>query len=788
MKPLGKYVLFTGVLGIASVASAYWLTDRLTPPAGIPPFEPWMLGLFVLITFAGQVAYVRVRHGSTSEELNFLEAAIAAALLSLEAHEALLAGLMGITLAEFFLRRTEVVKVAFNVGAWATSGSLMLVIYYSLTMGEDRFSWQGILALTISALAFAAWNLNALAHLLFVLGGAPRLRMVRSEWRLSSLIAVGGVGLGMTAVALSQVSWALLPFAFLPALALWYAYGAAAEHSEAEERNRWLVVLGGALARQGQSATMIPETGEALRRVVGAPHIAVFHPAGATLGDARAELILSAVQEEAGPRALTPAELPEDWRLGVVARLDLGGHEPGALLLGSTQQYRRSRIMGRSRGWSLAEADAPVLGALVAAVGSAMRAGAAFNALTEETAKLTAVVDNTSDGIAMIDDTGTIRIWSRTLERMTGVPAAAVLGQPATAAPPVVISLIEASATSQAPGERRNSEHVHLARADGEQLDVSLTTVAVRASITGRADEEPGQVAILTVHDETRERRVERMKSEFVATVSHELRTPLTPIKGYAAWLADHGDRVPLDTRTQRLRVIADSADHLNRLVDDLLIASQVSEGARLGVTIGIHDLGEVVTKAVAKFPALADRITLELPKEPVSIQCDPMRAGQCLSNLLQNAEKYTPEGTPLTIRAEVVGLRARIHVRDFGPGIPLEEQGRIFERFYRLEDPFTMRTGGAGLGLNIARELAIAMGGGLDVQTPESGPGADFVLHLATSAAPPVSLSSASAAIETTQGYRPDPRQAITPPGSGQVTTPDATMNPPQAPRLAAK
>ena len=116
-------------------------------------------------------------------------------------------------------------------------------------------------------------------------------------------------------------------------------------------------------------------------------------------------------------------------RPAFVTRLDMGTANPGALLIGSTDPYRPSRIAGRTRGWSLDEADAPVLGALVAAVGSAMRAGAAFNALSEETAKLTAVVDNTSDGIAMVDDAGQVRLWSQTMARMTGVEADQISGQ-----------------------------------------------------------------------------------------------------------------------------------------------------------------------------------------------------------------------------------------------------------------------------------------------------------------------------------------------------------------------
>ncbi len=788
MKPVERYVLATGFLGIAALVAAIAALRRLPVPEGIPDSPTWQaIVLFTILTFLGQVAYVRVRHGATTEELNFFEAAITAAILVLPANEVLFAGLLGMVLAEILIRR-KLLKVAFNVGSWATAASLMLVVYYGLAAGSERFSLQAVLAMSAGGLVFAAWNLAALALLMQVNGGPSTGSTIRDEWPLSALIGVGGVAVGTTAVALSTVSVALLPYVLLPVLALWYAYGAAVQHAEARERSIWLVKLGATLAAQGQDRSELLESARAIQQIVGATEARILDPddtAGSR--EPSAITVLSSLRGDSGPRALVADELPAGWKTGVATSLDLGTPVPGALLLGSTVPYRRSRFVGRTRGWSLAEADAPVLGALVAAVGSAMRAGAAFNALTEETAKLTAVVDNTSDGIAMIDDTDTIRLWSRTLERMTGVLSSDLVGHAADAAPLVVSTLLEASTAAQTASERR-TVHVQLVRADGEELDVSLTTVWVRASITGRPDEEPGWVSILTVHDETRERRVERMKSEFVATVSHELRTPLTPIKGYAPWLAAHGDRVPLAKRTQALRVIADSADHLSRLVDDLLIASQVSEGSRLGVTIGVQDLREVVTQAIAGFPGLAGRITLDLPEGDVSIQCDRVRAVQCLSNLLQNAQKYTPEDSPLEVRAEVTGMHARIHVRDHGSGIPVEERERIFERFYRREDPFTMRTGGAGLGLNIARELAVAMGGGLVVQSPESGPGAEFVLHLATTDAPPVNAGQRSIATDSVPGYRADPRLAGRPPGPPTGPPGDATMDAPQAHRLAAR
>jgi PAS domain S-box-containing protein len=400
-----------------------------------------------------------------------------------------------------------------------------------------------------------------------------------------------------------------------------------------------------------------------------------------------------------------------------------------------------------------------------------MRAGAAFDALTEETAKLTAVVDNTSDGIAMVDDSGRVRLWSQTMARMTGVDAGR-LDQDLDSAPEVVRTLVAAAREGRTHADGTPAPvQVHLVRDDGEQLDVSVSTVRIREASASAHSDESGWVSILTVHDETRERRVERMKTDFVATISHELRTPITPIKGYAHLLATRADRVTPEKRAQALRVISDRADHLSRLVDDLLLASQASEGARLAVELGIEDLGEVVEQAVTSFPQMSRRISVTLPSEPVLVQCDRIRAVQCLANLIGNAEKYAPAGSPVEIRVSVSGLQAHVHVRDHGPGIPDQEHDKVFERFYRREDPFTMRTGGAGLGLHIARELAVAMGGGLTLRNPAEGSGAEFVLHLLTSEAPAVGSTQVASPL----GGRGAPRPAS--PATEQG--PDGTMDP---------
>jgi signal transduction histidine kinase len=232
--------------------------------------------------------------------------------------------------------------------------------------------------------------------------------------------------------------------------------------------------------------------------------------------------------------------------------------------------------------------------------------------------------------------------------------------------------------------------------------------------------------------------------------------------------------------------MISDSSDRLARLVDDLLMASKVSGGTRLAIEMGVEDLDVLIRRAVSTFPQLADRITVELPEGQVRVQCDRDRAEQCLANLLGNAEKYTPAGTPISIRADVADTQVHIHVRDHGPGIPVSERDRVFERFYRREDPFTMRTGGAGLGLHIARELAVAMGGGLTLQAPTGGPGAEFVLHLATAEAPEVTAAQSAPPAHTTTAPNATPARIV---GQGAPHSPagDATMDQPQGSPLGA-
>jgi signal transduction histidine kinase len=249
---------------------------------------------------------------------------------------------------------------------------------------------------------------------------------------------------------------------------------------------------------------------------------------------------------------------------------------------------------------------------------------------------------------------------------------------------------------------------------------------------------------VVIVHDVTRIRQTERAKADFVATVSHELRTPITPIKGYVELLQARGARMTEEKRQDMLRIIAERAEHLARLVEDLLLASRISSERGGSAVPGLRrectDLADAARRAATDWLRRPDsRLELELPDRPLEVDADPLRLVQVLDNLLSNAHKYSPADRPVRLRVWRDGGWAKAAVVDRGRGIPREELDRIFEKFHRVEDPMTMTTGGTGLGLYIARELTRAMGGEIEAASaPRRGSTFTVRLPLATAHEPP--------------------------------------------------
>ena len=267
-------------------------------------------------------------------------------------------------------------------------------------------------------------------------------------------------------------------------------------------------------------------------------------------------------------------------------------------------------------------------------------------------------------------------------------------------------------------GQRRavEVELLHLRRA------FSLTGVP----FPGAEGSPPG--AVLTFHDITERRRLERIRRDFVANASHELRTPLTSIRGFVEALEDGAVAEP-ETAGRFLGKIHTHADRMAALVEDLLELSRLESGERPPQWEEIPP-AEIVEDVAASFAAAAARKQIVLSKHdyaapPVTTDADRLR--RIVENLVDNAIKYTPSGGRVEISSRPSPSGgALLQVRDNGPGIGAEHLPRIFERFYRVDKARSRELGGTGLGLSIVRHLAEGMGATVSVES-ELGKGTTF-------------------------------------------------------------
>ena len=261
-----------------------------------------------------------------------------------------------------------------------------------------------------------------------------------------------------------------------------------------------------------------------------------------------------------------------------------------------------------------------------------------------------------------------------------------------------------------------------------------------------------GNIQLYTEEQESvrRLQEVDRLKNDFVGTVSHELRTTVTAIAGFADLLVDQWAALPEDTRKDFLRRVSRNAGSLRLLVDDMLDVTRIDRLA-LSVIPERVDLSAVVTSVTEQMAAILEQHELVVAVPPgVHAWADARAVERILANLLSNAAKYSPAGGKVYVRLDTAGDRALLVVEDEGPGIPPEERGRIFARFYRGETEGARRTRGAGVGLAIVQELVERLEATVVVDDAPSG-GARFTVAF------PIDRPAAHL-VETSQGDRHEP------------------------------
>ncbi len=239
---------------------------------------------------------------------------------------------------------------------------------------------------------------------------------------------------------------------------------------------------------------------------------------------------------------------------------------------------------------------------------------------------------------------------------------------------------------------------------------------------------------LVVIHDVTEQRRIEEQRREFVANVSHELRTPLTNIRSYAETLASNAGDIPPAMEQNFLDVILNESDRMTHIVQDLLTLSRFDSG-RDDMKMLSFSFGKAVQDTYNAVLMAAQRqghtITLDMPPSMPEVIGDRERILQVMMNIVSNAIKYTPNGGLIKISAGLHGKdKVWMQVDDNGIGIPVKDQSRIFERFYRVDKARSRESGGTGLGLSIAKEIVDRHAGHLFLVDKE-GPGLTIRLEL---------------------------------------------------------
>jgi len=358
---------------------------------------------------------------------------------------------------------------------------------------------------------------------------------------------------------------------------------------------------------------------------------------------------------------------------------------------------------------------------LMLAIGSALaglRLRASERAHRGVAALQSALIDATLDGICLSDAEGNILISNRPLRQLVGE-----LGMPSHGSVPERLLAIADSITEPERYRQRMLELAHEAgEASTDEFEVAGTGRVFRG-YTRPVPESAGGFAgrVWTLREVTADRELDRMRDAFVATVSHELRTPLTSISGFLEMMQDEEAGLGTAGR-QYLEVIRRSTSRLHALVEDLLLVAQI-EAKRIELLLAPVDVADLARRSAELVrPAATEKnVTVDVVADHApELLADGPRLRQVLDNLVSNAVKFTNDGGAVTVSVAGNGDSVVVTVADTGIGIPPDEQGQVFSRFFRASTATQRAIPGTGLGLAISRALVEQHGGTIALTSRE--------------------------------------------------------------------
>jgi two-component system, OmpR family, phosphate regulon sensor histidine kinase PhoR len=334
----------------------------------------------------------------------------------------------------------------------------------------------------------------------------------------------------------------------------------------------------------------------------------------------------------------------------------------------------------------------------------------AFDELGKQKTQLTSIIDSLQEGLVVIDKEGMIVYSNESLKAIVGRPA-----------------VMEGSVFWEVLGDFSLMGLVDKARS-GRFSPLEEVAIGGKAFLCTSAQIDRSGEIVMVLHDVTAMKEIERIKRDLVTNVSHELRTPLTSIKGFAETLSEEVG----EEQKRYVEVIMRNTDRLTSIVRDLLTLSQLEER---GIELELEPVD--LTKLAENTMLIFDQhvrekgltLTLEADPDVPTVAADPFKMEQVLTNLIDNAIKYTDKGTiAIALKKETRGVV--LEIKDTGIGIPKESLPLVFERFYVVDKSRSRKTGGTGLGLSIVKHIVLLHGGEITVNS-ESGRGSIFTVRL---------------------------------------------------------
>jgi PAS domain S-box-containing protein len=356
-------------------------------------------------------------------------------------------------------------------------------------------------------------------------------------------------------------------------------------------------------------------------------------------------------------------------------------------------------------------------------------------------ALLAAIVESSDDAIVSKTLDGRIRSWNAGAMRLFGYTAEEVIGKPITIIIPPELHEEEHHILAKLQrGERIDHFETTRVSRDGRRIPISLSVSPVRDSrgvVVGASkvardisDRKRAEQALRESEQALRE--ADRRKDEFLALLAHELRNPLAPIRYALATTRKAGRTLEQQKRAEE--VIERQVAHMSRLLDDLLDVSRITHGtlelkkSRTELTLV---LGAAIEAARPILDSKHHTLSLDLPKQTVRLEADPVRLAQVFSNLLINAAKYTDAGGSIELRATREASGVVVAVRDNGMGISADMMPRLFTLFSQAHTALGRSEGGLGVGLALARGLVALHGGRVEVRSDGPGRGSEFIVRL---------------------------------------------------------